>query len=65
MGLKHKYGLPSLFTNWQSNLEQSLYTILQIVSVTLFEKIPPFQALTDIKAMKENIETNKQLNLFD
>jgi len=49
----------------QLNLEQSLYTILQIVSVTLFEKIPLLQALTDIEAMKENMETNNQLNLFD
>jgi len=49
----------------QLNLEQSLYTILQIVSVTLFEKIPLLQALTDVEEIEENIEINNQLNLFD
>ena len=49
----------------QLNLEESLYTILQIVSVTLFEKIPLLQALTDVDVMEENTETNNQLNLFD
>ncbi len=49
----------------QLNLEQSLYTILQIVSVTLFEKIPLLQALTDVDVMEENTDTNNQLNLFD
>lgn len=47
------------------NLEQSLYTILQIISVTLFEKIPLLQALTDAEIMEENTETNNQLNLFN
>ena len=46
-------------------LEQSLYTILQIISVTLFEKIPLLQALTDIEMIEENSEANNQLNLFD
>jgi len=49
----------------QLNLEKSLYTILQIVSVTLFEKIPILQALTDIEIIEENTEANNQLNLFD
>jgi len=49
----------------QLKLEQSLYTILQIISVTLFEKIPLLQALTDVVVPLENIEVNKQLNLFD
>jgi IS4 transposase len=49
----------------QLNLEESLYTILQIVSVTLFEKIPLLQALTDVDVMEENTDTNNQLNLFD
>ncbi|MGB8259270.1 MAG: IS4 family transposase, partial [Terracidiphilus sp.] len=49
----------------QLNLEQSLYTILQIVSVTLFEKISLLQALTDVDVMEENTDTNNQLNLFD
>ena len=49
----------------QLNLEESLYSILQIVSVTLFEKIPLLQALTDVDVMEENTDTNNQLNLFD
>jgi IS4 transposase len=49
----------------QLKLEQSLYTILQIVSVTLFEKIPLLQALTDVEKIEEIAEINNQLNLFD
>jgi len=45
-------------------LEWSLYTILQILSVTLFEKIPLIQALT-FQDFKEPILPNcNQLNLF-
>jgi len=43
-------------------LKQSLYTILQIVSVTLFEKMPLLQALTDVE--EQDVSTCKQLNLF-
>jgi hypothetical protein len=46
-------------------LEESLYTILQIISVTLFEKIPLSQALTDVGTTKENMEHSNQLNLFN
>ncbi len=49
----------------QLKLEQSLYTILQIISVTLFEKIPLLQALTDMEVTSENIEISNQMNLFD
>ena len=49
----------------QLNLEQSLYTILQIISVTLFEKIPLLQALTDTEVQEENTIINNQLNLFN
>jgi len=46
-------------------LEQSLYTILQIFSVTVFEKIRILQALTD-DAYKNEITSNHiQLKLFD
>ncbi len=46
-------------------LEATLYTILQILSLTLFEKIPLDQLLND-KAL-QNLETAvpNQLNLFD
>jgi len=33
--------------------------------VTLFEKIPLLQALTDVEIAEENTETNNQLNLFN
>jgi len=47
------------------NLEASLYTILQILSVTIFEKISLFQMLTDPgMTMKTPVSPN-QLNLFD
>ena len=47
------------------NLEQSLYTILQIFSVTVFEKIRILQAMTD-DAYKNEITINHiQLKLFD
>jgi IS4 transposase len=47
------------------NLDQSLYTILQVQSVTLFEKTPILQALSNtIYTNKEGLLSNK-LNLFD
>ena len=49
----------------QLKLEQSLYTILQIVSVTLFEKMPLLQALTDVETIEQEVLINNQLNLFN
>lgn len=47
------------------NLEASLYSLLQILSVTLFEKIPLLQALAhDDPASIQSIPNN-QLNLFE
>lgn len=46
------------------NLETSLYTLLQILSVTLFEKIPLQQALTINENKNNNAELDKQLDLF-
>jgi len=45
-------------------LEASLYTILQILSVTSFEKTPILQMLTDLHRTAELNELHKQLNLF-
>jgi Domain of unknown function (DUF4372)/Transposase DDE domain len=46
-------------------IERSLYEILQILSLTLFEKTPIFQALT-VKNIPDSIPHDpKQLNLFD
>ena len=46
-------------------LSQSLYTILQILSVTLFEKIPLLQAFTYVDDVELNGDFYKQLNLFN
>ena len=46
-------------------LETELYTILQILSLTLFEKTPLDQLLTKYDCKNEECEMAKQLNLFD
>jgi hypothetical protein len=47
------------------HLDQSLYTILQILSVSLFEKTPISQAFHDWECSLENIENRNQLMLFN
>jgi transposase len=46
-------------------LPLSLYQILQILSVTLFEKTPILQALQLYDSQYESDDNSKQLNLFD
>jgi IS4 transposase len=46
-------------------LDQSLYTILQVLSVTLFEKTPIFQALSNTNYINQEDHCCNQLNLFD
>jgi len=46
-------------------IEASLYTILQILSLTLFEKTPLDQLLTNIEPKMGTPEINNQLNLFN
>jgi hypothetical protein len=46
-------------------LEQSLYTILQILSIALFEKTPILRALTDSHYNNKFAPGHIQLNLFD
>jgi len=46
-------------------LEQSLYTILQVLSVTLLEKIPILSALQEVNYDNEPADYGKQLLLFD
>jgi len=46
------------------NLKHSLYTILQILSVTLLEKIQLLQALSSMGDVEENDDSCNQLNLF-
>ena len=49
----------------QLHLEASLYTILQILSVTIFERLPLLQVLTEPDYKTNNPVMYNQLNLFD
>jgi len=49
----------------QLSLQQDLYTILQILSVTTFEKSPILQVLTDFEPMVDMLVTSNQLELFN
>ena len=46
-------------------LDRSLYTILQILSITLFEKVPMLQVLTNFESETEHRESPNQLLLFN
>jgi hypothetical protein len=46
-------------------LPASLYTILQALSVSVFERTPLFQLLTNYTYRCENVTIRNQLNLFD
>jgi IS4 transposase len=46
-------------------LEPSLYTILQVASVSLFEKLPLYEAFSNIDIRESHSEPCIQLNLFD
>lgn len=47
------------------NLKASLYTILQVLSVSAFEKVPIYQLITERYCKKELPSPSKQLKLFD
>jgi IS4 transposase len=49
----------------QLNLKVSLYKILQVASVAVFEKPPILQAFNDIKDPDQESESLNQLNLFE
>jgi len=46
-------------------IEKSLYTILQILSVTVFEKVPILQALAEFNSQEKIGNSDNQLLLFD
>ena len=46
-------------------LEASLYTLLQVFSLTLFEKVPILQALSHDAASIEDEAVDNQLKLFE
>jgi len=58
------YLLVSIVTK-KLNLDSSIYTILQILSVSLFEKTPILKALTHSRYSLEDENINNQLNLFN
>jgi hypothetical protein len=49
----------------QLRLSVSLYTILQALSVTVFERTPLYLMLTNYTYINENVTLRNQLNLFD
>jgi hypothetical protein len=49
----------------QLNLEPSLYTILQILSVTAFEKTPILEVFMDFNSETQWLDSTNQLKLFD
>jgi Transposase DDE domain len=46
-------------------LDASLHTLLQILSVTLFEKMPLQQAFAESPGVANDVDLSNQLNLFD
>lgn len=46
-------------------IEASLYTTLQVLSVTIFERVPLLQVLTREQYKTETVSSSKQLLLFD
>jgi hypothetical protein len=49
----------------QLSLDQSLYSILQVLSVTLFEKTPIPRAFSATDTVQEKVDSGNQLNLFN
>ena len=49
----------------QLGLDLSLYKILQILSVTIFEKTPILEGFFNFADETENLDLGKQLNLFE
>jgi hypothetical protein len=47
------------------NLNASLHTLLQILSVTVFEKMPLIEALSNNDYRSSEMDVHSQLNLFD
>jgi IS4 transposase len=52
-------------TKKELRIEQSLYTILEVLSVSLFEKMPILEAFSEKHMPVEDDQCCKQLNLFD
>lgn len=48
-----------------ADIKADLYTILRVLSVTLFEKMPLEQLLNLSDFINQDVDADKQLNLFD
>jgi hypothetical protein len=46
-------------------LEVSLHTLLQVLSLSLFEKLPLKQAVAGVEPIANNLTFHSQLNLFE
>jgi hypothetical protein len=46
-------------------IQANLYTILQVLSVTLLEKTPLFEAFSNAESRLSETQNHKQLWLFD
>lgn len=49
----------------QLQLDLSLYKILQILSITIFEKTAILEAFSNLSYTADEEDTRKQMNLFD
>jgi len=47
------------------SLDLSLYKLLQILSITLFEKMPILQVISNAEGQESFDDPSNQLNLFD
>jgi hypothetical protein len=56
--------VPVAIVKKRLGLDASLYTLLQILSLTLFEKMPILQALSQEPPPTADLVENNQLNLF-
>ena len=55
----------SIILKKRLQLEPSLHQILQVLSVTLFEKVPILRAFDDAESQEKLGGISNQLNLFD
>jgi IS4 transposase len=58
------YVLVAIIKKWLYR-EASLYTILQVLSITMFERMPLLYVLTEHEYKTQNPEMHNRLNLFD
>jgi IS4 transposase len=57
--------VPVAIIKKQLRLAVSLHTLLQILSLTLFEKLPLQQAVAGLDPITNDADLHNQLNLFD